>query len=305
MTTYSLAAYELAVRFVRTKKTIMVEGASDKRVIMRMMLERGTAAGREFSCLVDDSAMVSDAQLSGKGSKEKVELIASAIGAGNAERFNWIVDREWEGIDTDKPEDFHPPVDSPWGLRTKGHSIENYWLRLDALRKYLHLFFGDVLSVSFFTALEARFDKILQLAAAYSFSAKQCNIITRCGEAISRQDVEWTGAEYVMLSSFSTSMATRGVAVDMAAEVNSHLQRESLRAASRDALQWICHGHLGEEMIRACAANLAIEHGCPALEAKQIERGKRSDKLLSDSEFVAQLDDGAVHPLGNLLAWAE
>lgn len=305
MTTYSLAAYELAVRFVRTKKTILVEGASDKRVIMRMMLERGNSTGCEFSCVVDDSAMVSDAELSGKGSKEKVELIASAIGAVNDARFNWIVDREWEGIDTDKPEDFSPPVDLPWGLRTKGHSIENYWLRLDALRKYLHLFFGDVLPVSFFTALEARFDKILQLAAAYSFSAKKFNIITRCSEAISRQDVEWNGAEYVMLQSFSSRMATRGVVVNMANEVNSYFNRGSLRTASRDALQWICHGHLGEEMIRICAASLATEYGCPTLAAEQIERGRRSDKLLSDSEFVAQLDDGAVHPLGNLLAWAK
>lgn len=305
MTTYSLAAYELAVRFVRTKKTIMVEGPSDKRVIARMMLERGTAAGREFPCVVDESTMVKDPKLAGKGSKEKVELIAGAIGAGNDARFNWIVDREWEGIDTDKPEDFAPLADSSWGLRTKGHSIENYWLRLDALRKYLHLVFGDVLSVSFFAALETRFEKMLQLAAAYSFSAKHCNIITRCNEAISRRDVEWTGAEYVMLSSFSICMASRGVTVDMAAKVDAYLRKESLQRASRDALQWICHGHLGEQMIRACAANLAAEHGSPANTVEQVERGQRSEKLLSDAEFVARLDDRAVHPLGNLLTWAE
>lgn len=305
MTTYSLAAYELAVRIVRTNKTIMVEGPSDKRVIARMMLERGTTVGRQFPCVVDESAMVSDSQLAGKGSKEKVEFIAGAIGAGDDARFNWIVDREWEAIDTDKPEDFAPLADSTWGLRTKGHSIENYWLRLDALQKYLRFCFGDILSVPFFTALETRFDKMLQLAAAYSFSAKQCNIITRCGEAITNQDVKWTGAEYILLSSFSARMATRGVTVDTAAGVNAQLQKESLRAASRDTLQWMCHGHLGEEMIRACAANLASEHGSQTHAVEQIERGRRLEKLLSDSDFLARLDDSAVHPLGNLLAWAK
>jgi len=72
----------------------------------------------------------------------------------------------------------------------QGHSIENYWLRHDALSKFFRFFFGDILPVAFFVDLEARFDKILQLAAAYSFCAKHCNIIKRCGAAVSAQDVE-------------------------------------------------------------------------------------------------------------------
>jgi hypothetical protein len=239
------------------------------------------------------------------GAKQKVEHIASVISAGSQARFNWIVDREWEGIDIDKPHEFAVLVDPPPGMRTKGHSIENYWLRVDALSKYLRFFFGDILPVAFFNDLEVRFDKILRLAAAYSFCAKHCNIIKRCGAAVSVQDVEWTGDKYVMLPAFSARMATRGVTFDTATEVNTQLQKESLRAAPRDVLQWMCHGHLGEEMIRSCAAHLATEHGLPTQDVEQVERGRRTEKLMADADFLSGLEDGAVHPLGELLAWAQ
>jgi hypothetical protein len=305
VTTYSLAAYELAVRFVRTKKTILVEGPTDKLVIARMMLERGTATGREFPCLVDESELINDPELGGMGAKQKVEHIADVMGAASNARFNWIVDREWEGMDIDKPHEFAALNNPPSGMRTKGHSIENYWLRHDALSKYLRFFFGDILPVRFFNALEVRFDTMLRLAAAYSFCAKHCNIIKRCGGAASVEDVEWTGDKYAMLPPFTARMATRGVTLDIAAEVNTQLQKESLRAAPRDVLQWMCHGHLGEEMIRSCAAHLAAEHGLPAQQIEQIERGRRAEKLMADADFLSGLEDGAVHPLGELLAWAQ
>jgi hypothetical protein len=305
VTTYSLAAYQLAVRFLRTKKTILVEGPTDKLVIARMMLERGTAAGQEFLCVVDESAMLNDPQMAGMGAKQKVEHIAGVIGGGNDTRFNWIVDREWEGVDISKPHEFATLAELPLGLRTKGHSIENYWLRTDALSKYLKFFFGDLLPVAFFNDLEVRFDSILRLAAAYSFCAKHSNIITRCSGAVCVQDVEWTGYEYVMLRSFSARMATRGASVDMTAEVNSRLQQDNLRASSRDVLQWMCHGHLGEEMTRVCAAHLAAEHGIQSQTVEQVERGRRTEKLMADADFLSSLEDGAVHPLGNLLAWAQ
>lgn len=281
----------------------MVEGPSDKRVITRMMLEHGTIKGRDLSCLVDESAIVNDANFSGKGSKEKVELIASVIGKNNHTHFNWLVDREWEGVDITKPKDFSHPETPEWGLRTKGHSIENYWLRYDATSRYLRLFFGDVLPFQFFVDLEERFTKILQLAAAYSFAAKKCSIIKRCSEAITMSDVSWTGAEYVVLPTFSDRMLQRGVTVDISTEINIELQKESLLTASADVLQWVCHGHLGEEMIRACAANLASEHGTSNLEVIQVERGRKMEKQLSDAEFVAQLEDNAVHPLKTLVDW--
>lgn len=285
MTTYSMAAYELAVRFVRSKRTIMVEGPSDKRVITRMILEHGTARGRDLSCVVDESAIVKDPLLSGKGSKGKVETIAATIGPDNHAQFNWLVDREWEGVDISKPESFSCPETSQWGLRTKGHSIENYWLRHDAFSKYLRLFFGDLLSVDFFSDLERRFFKMLQAAAAYSFTAKECSIIKRCGEAITMSDVAWNGTEYFVVPAFSTRMQERGVMIDIASAINAELQKHSLLSASPEVLQWICHGHLGEEMIRACAANLASEHGALALTVEQVEEaeGLKSSYLTQSS----------------------
>lgn len=304
MTTYSLAAYELAVSLIRTSKTIMVEGPTDKRVLSRMMLEREAAAGRSFRCVIDDCAIVNDAALAGKGAKTKVEFIANAIGVGSG-RFNWLVDREWDDVDIERPQDFVTPSNAEVGVRTKGHSIENYWMRLDALSTYLKMFFGDGLTVEFFTLLEARFSPMLRLAAAYSFTAKRMSVVTRCGDAIRSRDIKWTGAEYVVLPSLTSSLRNRGVADDIAAEINIELGRENLKAASIDVLQWMCHGHLGEELIRACAASLAGECGVQQPTLDQIERGRRSEKLLHDSDFLARQDEDAIHPLGALLAWAQ
>jgi hypothetical protein len=100
-------------------------------------------------------------------------------------------------------------------------------------------------------------------------------------------------------------MQERGVMIDIASAINAELQKHSLLSASPEVLQWICHGHLGEEMIRACAANLASEHGALALTVEQVERGRRVEKQLSDAEFVAQLEENAVHPLKTLVSWAE
>ena len=79
MTTWSLNAYEVAVRLLRSSKTIMVEGPTDKRVLNRMLLERATAIGRPLPCLIDECSIVGDAQLAGKGAKERIEIVAGIV----------------------------------------------------------------------------------------------------------------------------------------------------------------------------------------------------------------------------------
>src|SRR5690242_20019632 len=101
MTPYSLAAYKLAIN-LRSSKTILVEGSTDKKVLKRLFLQHQLDHSVKVNCLIDEISIISDEMLSGKGNKEKIELVAAEL-KSQATKLNWLVDREWEGIDLDNP----------------------------------------------------------------------------------------------------------------------------------------------------------------------------------------------------------
>jgi hypothetical protein len=305
MSAYSIEGYGVALA-LRSAKTILVEGPSDKRVLTRLILQHDMRRERRTRFVIDEVALISnDEGLACKGSKEKVEIVASALETLSS-KLNWLVDREWEGIDLDAdPMQFHAPPARAWGRRTKGHSIENYWFRDKFISDYLKMFFGEILNVDFFTALAARFDSIIRIAAAYSFASKRLGTLSRSIGLVKAEHIDWTGDGYIALPSLNVALSTRGYHEDLAAAVNDELGKKSLQNASVAVLQWLCHGHLGEEMIRACAAYLARAFGCPNETVEAIERGARAEKIAHDADRLAELDIEHVEPLGDLISWLE
>ncbi|WP_433703935.1 hypothetical protein [Paraburkholderia sacchari] len=305
MSAYSIEGYGVALA-LRSSKTILVEGPSDKRVLSRLILQHDIRKGQRTRFVIDEVALISnDENLSCKGSKEKVELIASALEKLSS-KLNWLVDREWEGIDLDAdPMQFHVPPARAWGRRTKGHSIENYWFRDKFLSDYLKMFFGETLTFDFFNALSERFDSIIRIAAAYSFASKRLGTLSRSIGLVKAVHLDWTGDSYIVRQSLNVALKTRGCDEDLAAAVNAELEKSSIRNASIAVLQWLCHGHLGEEMIRACAAQLARASGCSDETVEAIERGARAEKMAHDVDRLAELDIEQVEPLGDLISWLE
>lgn len=301
MTAWSLAAYGLVLN-LRSAKTILVEGQTDKQILGRMLLERALSRKTRIACVVDECDLVSDPSLSGLGCRQKVETIALHVGPGTG-RLNWLVDREWDGVDLTNPTAFTMLSAMAYGVRTKGHSIENYWLREDALVRYLKMFHGAELSAAFFEQLAERFESMLRIAVAYSVAAMRLGLLTRCLALIRSVDLAWNVDHYDVLGTLNASLVSRGVAVDLAAAVAAeHVNFAGVPCAT---LTWLCHGHLGEEVVRACAAALAASLGCSPKVAGQIERGRRADKLSHDADFLSHADEAAIEPLGTLLDWAQ
>jgi hypothetical protein len=303
MSGYSIEGYGVALA-LRSAKTILVEGPSDKRVLTRLILQHDLRKGRKSRFVIDEVALVSnDTKLTSKGSKEKVEIVATKLEKLSS-KLNWLVDREWEGIDLEAdPMNFPPEEPLVWGRRTKGHSIENYWFRDKFLCDYLKMFFGEDLDADYFVNLSARFESIVRIAAAYSFASKRLGTLSRSIGLVKAAHLHWTGNQYVADASLSRSLHGRGCSEDLAGAVNAELERKSIQGASVAVLQWLCHGHLGEEMIRACAANLAAASGCTPGTVEAIERGARAEKIAHDADRLAELGMEHAEPLGDLISW--
>ncbi|MDR6481609.1 hypothetical protein [Paraburkholderia terricola] len=305
MSGYSIEGYGVALA-LRSAKTILVEGPSDKRVLTRLILQHDMRKERRTRFVIDEVALISnDAGLAYKGNKEKVEFVASSLEKLSS-KLNWLVDREWEGVDLDAdPMQFHAPPERAWGRRTKGHSIENYWFRNKFLSDYLKMFFGEILNADFFAALTARFDSIIRIAAAYSFASKRLGTLSRSIGLVKATHLDWTGDRYIARNSLNVALSARGCDEDLASAVNAELEKNSIQNASVAVLQWLCHGHLGEEMIRACAAHLARAFGCSDETIEAIERGARAEKIAHDADRLAELDIEHAEPLGDLISWLE
>lgn len=303
MTSYtSIASYVLAVK-LRSAKTILVEGITDKKVLKRVLLEHTIPSPGTPAYLIDDASMINDAvKLAGKGNKEKLLDVSEAFGE-TSNQFKYLADREWEGWNFTAPMTQDEPRPRNTGLLTKGHSIENYWFLESALAAYLKTAHPEHLTADFFQKLNTRFDEILRFAASYSLAVKDAQAITRCNALLSEIHILWDGDTYVLLDSFQDYLRTRGNEQQI-----YELWKERhllLSTAGADTLQWLCHGHLGEEAIRCCTASLAKEFGVSRATLCAIERGSKSEKMAHDASHIAQLPQELIEPIGQLITWVK
>jgi len=304
MTCYDLKSYALAVR-LRSKKTLLVEGVSDKKILSRIIKEEEINKGGSEKCVVDDVSMLGrEIDFGGLGNKARVERTASVF-VNFSSKFNWLVDREWDDIDLMKiPNPIPCPVAKDWGHRTYGHSIENYWFGSDALIAYLKMLHAVDLPSEYFVVLPNRFLFMLRIAAAFSIAASKLRIITSCGGMVGADSVEWLNSEYVPSSKLGCVAAKRGIVEDLTAAIMVELRRPDIRGLAIDSLRWLCHGHLGEEMLRICAANLAAEIGVNSLVVDKIARGFKSEKLAHDADWLVRTGVRNIDPFNKMIEWA-
>jgi hypothetical protein len=191
-----------------------------------------------------------------------------------------------------------------WGFRTRGHSVENYVFQASALSDFLKFYFAADLPPAFFLTLESRFKEILRLAVAVSVVASVNQLIKRCGGLLAHTDVQWTGTRYQLLPSANMKLAARQSTFNIEGAANAVLVQPDLQNCSLEALRWIAHGHLGEQVIRVCAADLAHELALGPDVIAEVETGRRQEKLLFDADRMARWPAAELEPLPNLLHWA-
>lgn len=293
-----ISSYRLAIK-IRSHKTILVEGTSDKSIISHFLLSRNYHDNHTSDYFIDDASIVKhDDVLYGLGNKSKALAIISAV---NNPKLSGMIDREWDNINlNDLNEDqFTQNINNVY--LTKGHSIENYWFDVDASVGFLIKAFPTTINQEYLKAVSDNFQKVLRFAAAYSLTARDASIITRTSELISYSDITWNQDEFTLQESFDTKLAERNVNLAFAVECNK--RSVQLMTSNQNLLKWICHGHLGEEAIRSCMAAVALANGVNQSTAIDIERGKKNEKFSHDSEYVCTQDLHCLDPLDKILEW--
>lgn len=297
MSSYSsVSAYLLAVR-LRSNKTLLVEGATDKKVLSHFILKKNHTDNVFANCWIDDASLIDDKALGPIGAREKIKNIASRRPPDN---FRCLIDREWDGLNTTSLE-YDVALFPENTFVTRGHSIENYWFTSGSFINFIIHTHPTNVSAEYLRKIESHYIAILQFSAAYSLACKNLSIVTRANEMLSSENIALNYSTFTANSCLDNKIALRGQHCNLFETTNSLLAQT--RQFEHDKLQWICHGHLGEQAIRACIGKLAEIEGYDAATIESIVFGFKIEKLKLDSEHVTTLPDGSATPLNQVLNW--
>lgn len=294
-----VTSYNLAVK-IRSHKTILVEGSTDKSVISSFFLQRNYETGDSDRFVVDDISIISnDPELAGLGNRERVLAVARRLTSNS--KLGYLVDREWDEINFQKLNELSPVPTTSNTFITHGHSIENYWFQSGAAISFLQQAFPANINADFLRDVEQRFPKIILFAAAFSIAAKQGEIIQRTDDLLAYTDIIVDADSLSLNPAFNLKLQTRQSNFDMVSAFNE--QVAILIPESHEDLRWVCHGHLGEQAIRACIASIAVKNSVSISAANEIERGDKTGKFKHDAKFIASCSRDETHPLDELLGW--
>lgn len=297
MSSYSsVSAYLLAVR-LRSNKTLLVEGISDKKVLSHFILKKNHIDNVLANYCIDDASLVNDKALGPIGAREKIKNIANRLLPDN---FRCLIDREWDGLNT-KNFEYEGALFPESTFVTRGHSIENYWFTPGSFINFIIHTHPANVSAEYLRKIESHYIAILQFSAAYSLACKNLSIVTRANEMLSSENIELNNAVFTAGSCLDAKIALRGKRCNLFETTNSLLAQT--KQIVQDKLQWICHGHLGEQAIRACIGKLAQIEGYDSATIESIEFGFKIEKLKLDSEHVTTLPEGSATPLNQVLHW--
>lgn len=264
--TYSPRAYRVAVD-IRSAKTLMVEGVSDRRIILRSCASKKNLHEAKFAI---DTAQIIEAREGEKiGNKEKVLEVFELLRESG--RFGIFVDREWDGL-TD-------PVSGAWlpftpantgeepKFFTSGHSIENYSFTLDLYRQAILSTCYDSVGDNSIPDLESSFQPALDMALAFSKVFRELRVLGKSKNCVTPDDFSWSGDNQL---SINPAANFRNTLIDRGCNLPEDLVDRVLAAYSSPGLpegaptSFYLHGHLGELVLRASLASKLRSLGVPA-----------------------------------------
>lgn len=294
MSKHSLSAYRIVLR-MRTARTLLVEGDTDKTVIQRLLLEQ-PAEERPISSrpVIDTPTLLSDEALSGLGHKDQVKLIAESC-ASDASRFMALIDREWEDFNSNSMEltvhDHEYRAMTTTLVKTFGHSIENYFFDSSIFTSLLCRQFPGDMNNGIRRLIRELFPKACELALIYSLTAKDMQLISRLTGLISRRHIELEENRFTINEIFFRDLQGRSAEIEQVASFSTRLNDIQTKVTNRSpdstTTKWANHGHLGGEAIWACIAKVLERSGVSNDICDQVERGMRNDKLKHGADIIA------------------
>ncbi|OCO99484.1 hypothetical protein BC374_18340 [Ensifer sp. LC13] len=280
LSTYSLGGYAIALQ-ARSKKTIVVEGKDDKTLFDRLRIDDKMSM---MNTLVDTSDIIADETVSGLGAKAKIDKFLDTIGVthGAYGRFYAFLDREWEGLLDGNQEttEWSLPQENNVRFVSIGHSIENYSFSSDCVIAYLKHFGSEVGTEEVFDKIRGQMGDILSLCAAFSEVARRRSIITRCDSIVRLDDVILKGDSFELSTNLMAQLSARGIGdgSSFIADVNICKSTKWKTPKMRKKVEFLAHGHIGENLMWVCCAKLLEISGVERKKCEDVAFGRKDER---------------------------
>ncbi len=284
MPAYSLAGY-LAALTMRTNQTLIVEGKHDLEVVARLVVELTSASpGAKARRLLIDTAEIIQAVPGVFSNREKVEVTYNLTkGSG---RIGAFVDREFRGFTTfpaiaDSLSAHH--TDGTGLFWTRGHSVENYFLKPEDAIAFVAMFYPEHMPDEFGAMMISRMDYVLRVSAAVTKAAAQHELLKKCDGFwdVSHWSTTREGAVGINLGEITNCLARRGVDAPTLVGFTATLQDGLVATSGLDVqvCRWFSHGHLGHQLFWSAAGRVMADCGVDATVASNVARGFLAQKL--------------------------
>ena len=263
MPSYSPTGYQAAVH-IRTNRTLLVEGKSDRIVFASLFHELQVNDPNMAATLVIDTAE-DIASLPGQRmtNRAKVEQ-THALLATSPQHFAAVTDRDLSDFDIAVPADLAPMHYSFGTLfRTRGHSIENYFLCADCVAAYLETQAIESLPANHRQIIATHIPAILHACGCFFLAAFRCQILDRLTGIRDVRLWETTPSITWDRDALKTSIAARGVGESDVNQFLSFLDfyNASPLRNSPSLARWITRGHTALEHLWTAVAALLRHHG--------------------------------------------
>lgn len=302
---YTIQGYIEAVNR-RSKKTILVEGASDKKILARIFQNFDLS-----DSLLIDSAELIKSDGSVVGNRALAEEVHRLICA-STEKFAALVDREYRshtlGPYTESIEEVSTVIRNTcyW---THGHSIENYFFVYDIICETLLHLFPEKLPHGWKSIIQKGFSELITFCAALSVALYKTRLLEASSGALKRNI--WISGNNIDLNvkQLLENLLARKIDKDkldaLEEEIIKQLQYLKENVGPQLA-QWLVHGHLGFEGIWAGVARMLEDAGIDTKSSDAIESGFRDEKLrTAASQWATMINSGTSLSPKGLWEWAK
>lgn len=275
MAIFDSTSYRLYVRMSH-KKHLLVEGRTDKQIflILKDELARAGNIPIEFEIeSVENFAGFSP----GIGNRDKVESITFEMTSSEFEgKFVGFVDREYREFEfntsiRDLINCHHVDDKLVW---SRGHSIECYFFDFSILREPLRALCVSHNAVAALDIFSKVIESTLKMICALSLTAcrdhENWERIIGC--------IDWkllvlaSGRSELNFDKWENALKRRGYNKQEVESIVNNFKKwyATINSSGRTIVRWICHGHIGLQILRQTYARCLYE-SCPTGSSKEPE----------------------------------
>lgn len=308
---YSLNGF-LNAAMLRSNRTVLVEGPSDKHAMHKIELERFPS--KAGASTIDHAGILDDPVLAGLGNKLKVQAVGARADELAQHRprianmLATLTDREWDGIAfvSHMPSPaWGPPSQQKNRFVTTGHSIENYSFDCECVTEFLKYAFPEYVTAELLVEIKSKFCAMLVFATVVSLKIRDDACIGRANGMVSLSHIEMKNDRFYLDSSFGEACALRDIPSHGSIVVEANLAIDAAWADLHDQMftQWLPHGHIGEELLWSGVGKVAHAQGISLEVVKEIAHGHKKERERFKTQWLSKAAQQKRTPLDEVVEW--